>query len=225
MSGIVRHAVAGGAENASGMILRVRPLTESSLVVHWLTPELGRLATVARGARRPKSPLRGKLDVFFEAKFSFARSRRTDLHTLREVVVQDTHEPLRQDLVRLRQAAYAAALIEQATETGTPLPEVWELLVSFVRWICEREPRARYVLAFELRLLAELGLAPDLEDARLSASARELLAQLLRLPWAELDVLQPEPSAVRGVRQFLHGFLIYHLGRLAPGRAGALGTG
>jgi hypothetical protein len=119
--------------------------------------------------------------------------------------------------------AYAAALIEQTTETGAPLPEVCGLFLAFVRQICEREPRARYVLAFELRLLAELGLAPDLEDARLSAAARELLAHLIRLPWADLDALQPQPSAVRGVRQFLHGFLIYHLGRLAPGRAGALG--
>ena len=42
-------------ENATGIILRTRPLTETSLIVHWLTPELGRLATVAKGARRHKS--------------------------------------------------------------------------------------------------------------------------------------------------------------------------
>ena len=35
-------------ERSIGVILRVRPLTETSLIVHWLTPDLGRVATVAR---------------------------------------------------------------------------------------------------------------------------------------------------------------------------------
>ena len=48
-------------ERAHGVILRIRPLTESSLIVQWLTPESGRLATVAKGARRPKSAFLGKL--------------------------------------------------------------------------------------------------------------------------------------------------------------------
>ena len=65
-------------ERATGIILRTRLLTDTSLIVHWLTPDLGRLATVAKGARRPKSPFRGKLDLFYEADFSFARSRRSE---------------------------------------------------------------------------------------------------------------------------------------------------
>ena len=63
-------------ETASGLVLRTRPLTETSLIVHWLTPQSGRIATVAKGARRPKSPFRGKLDLFYLADFSFVRSRR-----------------------------------------------------------------------------------------------------------------------------------------------------
>jgi DNA repair protein RecO (recombination protein O) len=64
-------------ERASGIILRTRPLTDTSLIVHWLTPELGRIATVAKGARKPKSSFYGKLDLFFEADLSFARSQRS----------------------------------------------------------------------------------------------------------------------------------------------------
>ena len=40
------------SERSTGLILRTRALTETSLIVHWLTPDLGRLATVAKGARR-----------------------------------------------------------------------------------------------------------------------------------------------------------------------------
>ncbi len=72
-------------ETATGIILRTRPLTETSLILHWLTPDFGRLATVAKGARRPKSPFAGRLDLFYAADFSFSRSRSSDLHNLREV--------------------------------------------------------------------------------------------------------------------------------------------
>ena len=109
-------------ETAAGLVLRTRPLTETSLIVHWLTPTLGRLATVAKGARRAKSPFRGKLDLFYLADFSFSRSRRSELHTLREVSLRETHSGLREDLGLLQQASYCAALVEQATETETPLP-------------------------------------------------------------------------------------------------------
>ena len=32
----------------------------------------GRISTVAKGARRPKSPFAGKLDLFYEADFSYS---------------------------------------------------------------------------------------------------------------------------------------------------------
>ena len=77
-------------QSATGLILRTRPLTETSLIVHWLTPDFGRMATVAKGARRAKSPFLGRLDLFYLADFSFSRSRRSDLHALREVSLRDT---------------------------------------------------------------------------------------------------------------------------------------
>src|SRR6266478_1776865 len=99
--------------STTGLILRIYPLTESSLIVHWLTPDAGRIATVAKGARRPKSPFRGKLDLFYLADLSFVRSRRSELHTLREVSLREPHNFLRKDLGYLQQASYCAALVEQ----------------------------------------------------------------------------------------------------------------
>ena len=82
-------------ESATGLVFRTRPLTETSLIVHWLTPRFGRLGTVAKGARRVKSPFHGKLDLFYLADFSFSRSLRSELHTLREVILRETHSRLR----------------------------------------------------------------------------------------------------------------------------------
>ncbi len=162
-------------ERATGLILRTRPLTETSLIVQWLTIKAGRVATVAKGARRPKSPLRGKLDVFYAAEFSFARSRRSELHVLREVSLCETHPALRQDLGRLRQAAYCAALIEQTTETETPLPGLYQLFAGLIDHVSRQPTEAKTVFAFEMKLLADLGLAPDLTTSRLNPGTRQVL--------------------------------------------------
>jgi DNA repair protein RecO (recombination protein O) len=209
-------------ESTTGLILRTRPLTESSLIVHWLTPAFGRIATVARGARRPKSPFLGKLDLFYETEFSFSRSRHSDLHNLREVSLREMHGAIREDILKLRQAAYAAAFIEQATETETPLPAVFELLRGFLDCLCRQKPAAQLVFAFELKLLRELGLNPDLRETNLTPGAKQIVQVFLKDGWPACLRLKLARAQATELRQFLHGFLIFHLGRLPKGRAATL---
>jgi DNA repair protein RecO (recombination protein O) len=208
-------------ESATGLILRTRPLTETSLIVHWLTPSLGRLATVAKGARRAKSPFLGKLDLFYLADFSFSRSRRSDLHTLREVSLRNPQSALRQDLQRLRQAAYAASFIEQATETDTPLPAVFELMTGFLDCLCHHPPVPPMIFAFELKFLRVLGLQPDPDKIKLTPGAKQITRVLTRDDWPAILRLKLTRAQTDELSQFLHGYLIFHLGRLPRGRAGA----
>jgi DNA repair protein RecO (recombination protein O) len=203
-------------ERSTGIVLRTRPLTESSLIVHWLTPELGRVATVAKGARRPKSALRGKIDLFYTAEFLFARSRRSDLHLLREVTLQATREMLRRDLSYLHQAAYCSRLIEQTTETETPLVEVYALLSGFLDALPLKAPQPQMIFGFEVKLLHELGLGP--QEGKMAAAVQ----RLIELDWRQIQQLSLREVEVRELRQFLHGFLIYHLGKVPANRAAAL---
>ena len=168
-------------ERASGIILRTRPLSETSVIVQWLTSELGRISTVAKGARRKGSPFLGKLDFCFEAEFSFIRSRRSQLHILKEVQLTNVHRFLRTDLHSVAQAAYFTVLIEQATEAETPLGEIVELFTEAVETVEKQSAAPALVLAFELRLLAILGSAGVARHLSPEASlVREALAVV---PW------------------------------------------
>ncbi|MBU6399960.1 MAG: DNA repair protein RecO [Verrucomicrobia bacterium] len=211
-------------ERATGIILRTRLLTDTSLIVHWLSREFGRVATVAKGARRPKSPFRGKLDVFYLAEFTFQRSRRSELHTLREVAVRETHPVLRQELACLQQAAYAAALLEQTTETDTPIPGMFELLCQLLAHLRSAPPQPLTVFALELKLLAELGLTPDLQATRMSAGSRQILGMLTALDWAGLRRLKLSQAQTLELDRFLRGFLEYHLERVPGTRKTAVGS-
>ena len=209
-------------ERSSGIILRTRPLTETSLVVQWLTPDLGRIFTVAKGARRSKSPFLGKLDLFYEADFSFARSRRSDLHNLREVSVRNANTALRQEMERLRQASYFAVLLEKSTEPEAPVPELHELLRKALDSLADQPTNPETVFAFEFKLLCALGYTPDLRSMKeivrkrvetaINSSFKESVQELMRL----------ETAARLDLNRFLQRAIGTALERILPQRAGAL---
>ena len=168
-------------ERASGIILRTRPLTETSLIVQWITRDQGRIATVAKGARRPKSPFVGKLDLFYEADLSFVRSRRSELHALREVSLRSTNAALRQDLNRLNAAAYCTVLLELGTERETPLPEFYLLLTEALDFLSRHPPNLGFLFALEARFLNLSGTSPGPEE--FSPAAAEVLMTLQEQPF------------------------------------------
>jgi recombinational DNA repair protein (RecF pathway) len=142
---------------------------------------------------------------------------------LREVSLRETHSRLRQDLGLLQQASYCAALIERATETETPLPQVFDLMIGLLRHLLAQPPQPQTVFSFELKLLAELGLQPDAAKTKLNPGTRQLVKALTENDWPVMARLKLSEQQVRELRQFLHGFLQYHLGSVLKGRAGALG--
>ena len=210
-------------ENAHGVILRVRPLTETSLIVHWLTPEHGRLGTVAKGARRAKSPFRGKLDLLFEGEFAFRRSRQSDLHILSEVNIEATHASLRDDILRLQLLAYATRFIECATEPENSLPGIHAIFSTLLNHLDTHTTRPALVYALEIKLLNELGLAPSLDKTRLNDGTRDLLEHLAILNWDTITQLKPTRSQAEAARQFLGNFIQQNLGTIPKGRDTALG--
>jgi DNA repair protein RecO (recombination protein O) len=210
-------------ENSLGLILRTRPLTDTSLIIHWLTPDFGRLATVAKGARRAKSPFAGKLDLFYLAEFSFQRSRRSELHQLREVSLRETHAAIRGELEYLQQASYCTALVEQTTEMETPIPEIYSLLARLLHHVSRQPPQPQTLFAFEIKLLSELGLQPDFEKDKLNPDLKQILRILLVSDWPALTRLKLSRPQVTGLRQYLHGFILHHLGKI-PHSRGRLST-
>jgi DNA repair protein RecO (recombination protein O) len=206
-------------ESATGVVLRTHRLSESSLIVRWLTRDAGRLSTVAKGARRAKSTFAGKLDLLIEADITFTRSHRSDLHTLRELSVREFHLPVRQDIERLQLAAYCTALLEQATEPDTPLPGLFDLFSGLLNQLSISKTRPRLVFAFELRLLDLLGLFPSSDQTSLKPATWELLADLAKADWTAVEDLKPSAATVKELNTFLCGFLTYHLGKVPRGRS------
>lgn len=190
-------------ERATGIILRTRPLTETSLIVQWLTREAGRISTVAKGARRPKSPFLGKLDLYYEAEFTLQRARKSSLHTLREVNLRATRSELRKEFVALEQLARAGRRIERATEEEAPIPEIFDLFRLLLDEIGKPPFEPSLLLAFEIRLLQVLGLTPILEGSSLPIGSRRALEQLQFLEWSAIRRIKLSATQIIDMETFL----------------------
>jgi DNA repair protein RecO (recombination protein O) len=144
--------------STQAILLRRIRLGDTSWIVTWLTHAHGRLKTAAKGARRPRGPFAGKLDLFFLADITYTPSRKSDLHTLRETVLLRPFDGLRSDYLRTQLAAYFVELIELVTEPEHPVPELFDLLLRALAYLDTGQPTSRALLHFEGELARLLGI-------------------------------------------------------------------
>ncbi len=145
-------------ETSAAILLRKRKLSDTSLIVSWCTESLGCIQTVAKGARRPRSPFSGKLDLFFEAEIQVAMARKSSLHTLTEVALRDPFAGIRQNYLRTQTAAYFVELIELCTERDHHEPELFRLLQRAFGYLNTHDADARAILHFETELARITGV-------------------------------------------------------------------
>ncbi len=145
-------------ESSAAILLRRRKFSDTSLIVSWCTESLGCIQTVAKGARRAKSQFAGKLDLFFETEIQIARSRRSTLHTLTEVILKNPFGGIRQNYSRTQTAAYFVELIEICTERDHHEPELFDLLRRAFGYLDGNDPTLRAVSHFETELARIAGV-------------------------------------------------------------------
>jgi|ERR1043165_352003 DNA repair protein RecO (recombination protein O) len=175
-------------ESTEAILLRKRKFRDTSLIISWCTESFGCVQTVARGARRPKSPFAGKVDLFFEAEISIVRSRRSDLHTLTEVVLKNPFPGIRSNYLRTQTAAYFVELIEICTERDHREPELFALLRRAFGYLDQNNPTPRALTHFEMELARITGVH---DETKLKTDPASALGNLFgRLPLSRTPLLK-----------------------------------
>jgi len=138
--------------------------SETSQVVTFLTRDFGKVRVIAKGAKRPKSPLGGPHDLFGYRQIVFyQRTRGTGLQVLSESKLIEDFRPLRAGLDRAGAASYVGELASGLCPEAEPHSEAFELLLQTLRRLCRGDDPAASVMQFELQLYRQLGYGAELE--------------------------------------------------------------
>jgi DNA repair protein RecO (recombination protein O) len=131
--------------------------------------------------------------LFFEAEIQIAPSKRSTLHTLREVSLTNVFPGIRASYLRMQAASYFVELIELCTESDHHEPELFALLHRAFGYLSENEPTLRAISHFE----AELARLAGVHDRNLLKSdpAYALAALFGKLPKSRTPLL----DALRGL--------------------------
>jgi DNA repair protein RecO (recombination protein O) len=147
------------ADQEPGYILHTYPYRETSLIVEAFTRRHGRLALLARGARRPRSAMRGMLLSFQPLQLAWSGSG--ELATLVRAEWGGALHPLSGR--GLMCGFYVNELVLRLLPREDAHETLFDHYAAAIAALAGRDPFSAILRAFEKRLLAELGYAPLLD--------------------------------------------------------------
>jgi DNA repair protein RecO (recombination protein O) len=147
------------ADHEAGYVLHTYPYKETSLIAELFTHRFGRIAVLARGARRPRSAMRGVLLSFHPLRLSWSAS--AELGNLISAEWAGALQPLAGQ--GLMCGFYVNELVMRLVPRDDPHETLFDAYTECLEELSRETAYAVALRAFEKRLLAELGYAPLLD--------------------------------------------------------------
>ena len=147
----------------SAIVLRVAPVSNTSRMVQWLTREHGKIATLIKGAQRPKSAFLGQFDLFYTCELLFYARERNHIHIARECSPLVRRDRFRTDWRAAAAASYFADVVARVTLPDAPQPPLFRLLETMLDELAVEGVTEAMLYWFELKMLEALGLQPRLD--------------------------------------------------------------
>jgi DNA repair protein RecO (recombination protein O) len=141
-----------------GFVLHSYPYKETSLIVDVFSRDYGRIALIAKGAKRPHSALRGVLQTF--QPLSMAWSGKSEIRTLIGAEWVGGLLPLEKSALLC--GFYLNELLLKLLARDDPHPALFDHYVSTLNQLAHNETAPIVLRRFERALLKETGVAGDL---------------------------------------------------------------
>jgi len=177
-----------------GFVLHSYAWRETSLIVEVFTQQYGRVALVARGAKRPTSQFRGLLSPFNPVALSW--SGRHDIKTLVRADWLGGMQPLRGD--SLLAAFYANELLVRLLARADAHPQTFASYVTLLQSLSGSTRHDAALRIFELDLLQDIGYEMPLdrcaEGAAIDALAHYEIAGGQRAKRIDMERVGDKPT-------------------------------
>ncbi|WEG14242.1 DNA repair protein RecO [Pullulanibacillus sp. KACC 23026] len=144
------------------LVIRSTNYGETNKIITLLTKEKGKIGVMARGAKRPKSPLHSGSQLLTHGLYLYQKSR--GLGTLYQADSIEGFRYIKSDLVAMAHAAYIIEMVDKLVEENQPSPSLFSFILKLLELLEDKRPPQVLRLIFDLRMLGLAGIQPELSS-------------------------------------------------------------
>ena len=152
-----------GTIKMNGIIISENNFGDYDKMLTMLTPGLGKISCVAKGARRPKSALLAGTQFLCFGEYLMYKGANT--YTINSCETIEVFYNLRTDLDKLNNAVYITKIIRDVTEENQNCYKILQLFLNTLYTLSETDKNPELVISvFKLKLLCYLGFTPRINE-------------------------------------------------------------
>jgi DNA repair protein RecO (recombination protein O) len=148
------------SQRVEAVVLRHIDWGEADRLLWLYTRELGKVRSLAKGARKPRSRKAGHLEPFTRVSLQLAKGREMLLITQAETVA--AYLTLREELLLVGYASYVVELLDRFTYEEGQNISLYRLLIDTLDRLDRKDDPLVTLRYYEIRLLDLLGFRPQL---------------------------------------------------------------
>ncbi|WP_163581189.1 DNA repair protein RecO [Gracilibacillus saliphilus] len=145
-------------EKVEGFILKTQDYGETHKIVTILTPTLGKVGAIARGAKKTKSRMAAITQPFIHGLFLIQPG--SSLATIQQGEVITSFRKIREDIFKTAYTSYLAELTDKLVEAKKYNPFVYKQLLHTIERINDDKDPEILTMIYEWKMYKEAGFAP-----------------------------------------------------------------
>lgn len=142
-----------------GIIIRTNDYGESNKILTLYSKEMGKIAVMARGAKKPKSRLSSISQLFTHGQFLVQKG--SGLGVLNQGEMISSFRQIRSDIFLTAYAAYMIELLDKLTDDGKPSVSLYSFVYATLDHLNKGIDPDVLLYIFELRMLRIAGISPE----------------------------------------------------------------
>lgn len=150
------------ATKMEAIVLRTIDYGENNKILTLLTATFGKIAGLARGAKKPQSPLGAVSQPFTYGSYILHIGQGQGMGTIFQADLLDSFRPVREDLYKTAYASYVLELADRFTEEREPSQGMFLLVLTTLQHLKEGKDPEILARLMELNMLDVAGIRPDL---------------------------------------------------------------
>ncbi|MFP7477818.1 DNA repair protein RecO [Terribacillus saccharophilus] len=149
-------------QNVEGIILRTQDYGETHKIITIFTEDRGKIAVMARGAKKPKSRMAAIAQPFIFG--SFLVQLGTGMGAMQQGEPLQSFRAIREDIVKTAYASYIAEMTDKLTDNNKPDPDLFRQLLQVMEWINDGKDADVLRIIYELKMFRRGGFAPTVHQ-------------------------------------------------------------